>query len=53
VLRGDISYQDPGTEAYEAKHRTRAGHNLRRGADHLDLTLLNTETDEILQPVVS
>jgi transposase len=53
VLRGDISYQGPGTEAYEAKHRTRAVHNLRQRADHLDFTLLNTETGEILQPVVS
>lgn len=53
VLRGDISYQDPGAEAYEANHRERAVRNLRRRAETLGFTLLNAQTGELLEPVVS
>ncbi len=53
VLRGDISYKDPGVEAYEAKHRQRSLRNLRRRAEHLGFNLHNIETGELLQPMVS
>ncbi len=53
VLRGDIDYRDSGARAYEERHRTRTIHNLRKRAHTLGLGLINLETGELLQPVVS
>ena len=53
VLRGDISYNDPGAEAYEAQHRTRTIRNLRKRALKLGLALLDLETGEVIQPMVT
>ena len=53
VLRGDIEYADPGVDAYEAQHRTRARRNLRTRAQHLGLGLIDLETGELLEPGVS
>ena len=50
VLRGDISYQDPGADVYETKHRDRTLRNLRHRAEKLGFSLLNTETGELLHP---
>ena len=51
VLRGDIAYQDPGADAYDAQHRARAVLSLRRRAQQLGYNLLNAETGELLEPV--
>ena len=53
VLRGDIDYQDPGADAYEAQHRTRTLRNLRNRAQRLGLGLINLETGEVLERGVS
>ena len=53
VLRGDIEYQDPGADAYEAQHRTRTLRNLRNRAQRLGLGLINLETGEVLERGVS
>ncbi len=53
VLRGDIDYRDPGAQAYEAQHRTRTIRNLRKRAQRLGLGLIDLETGEVLQAVVS
>ena len=53
VLRGDIEYCDPGASAYETQHRARTLRNLRKRAQHFGFDLINVETGELLQPVVS
>jgi transposase len=53
VLRGDIDYRDPGAHAYETQHRTRTIRNLRKRAKTLGLGLIDLETGELLQPMVS
>lgn len=52
VLRGDIEYQDPGADAYDAQHRDRAIRNLRRRAQQLGYNLLDVATGELLEPGV-
>jgi hypothetical protein len=53
VLRGDINYCDPGAEAYEAQHRTRTLRNIRNRAQRLGFGLVNLETGELIEGVVS
>ena len=53
VLRGNIDYRDPGAEAYETQHRTRTLRNLRKRAQRLGFDLVDLETGELLQRVVS
>lgn len=53
TLRGDFIYHDPGADAYDAQHRQRALHNLRRRAEQLGYSLLNTQTGELIQTGVS
>ena len=53
VLRGDIDYADPGVDAYEAQHRTRALRNLRTRAQQLGLGVIDLETGELMEPGVS
>ncbi len=53
VLRGDIEYADPGVDAYEAQHRTRALRNLRNRAQQLGLGLIHLETGQLVEPGVS
>jgi transposase len=52
ALKGELVYQDPGTDAYNAKQRTRIMHSLRQRAGSLGFDLVNRETGEIL-PAVS
>jgi transposase len=52
VLRGDITYQDPGATAYLELHRTRLINSLRRRATELGLSLINLETGEVLDHAV-
>ena len=48
VLRGDISYSDPGAAAYAQLHRTHLIKALRKRAQRLGLALLDLNTGEIL-----
>jgi transposase len=50
VLRGDISYSDPGAEAYAQLHRTRLLKSLRKRAYQLGHALVDLSTAEILPP---
>jgi transposase len=52
VLRGDLTYQDPGASAYLELHRTRLINSLRRRAKELGLSLINLETGEVLDHAV-
>lgn len=53
TLKGELHYQDPGPETYDAQQRERALRRLQRNARALGLTLVNTHTGEVLAPVVS
>jgi transposase len=48
VLRGDLTYQDPGASAYLELHRTRLINSLRRRAKEVGFSLINLETGEVL-----
>lgn len=48
VLRGDLTYQDPGAAAYLELHRKRLINSLRRRAKEVGLGLINLETGEVL-----
>jgi len=48
VLRGDLTYCDPGANAYLELHRTRIINALRRRAKEVGLSLINLETGEVL-----
>jgi transposase len=52
VLRGELSYHDPGANAYLELHRTRLINGLRRRAKELGLGLINLETGEVLDHAV-
>ena len=52
VLRGDLTYQDPGASAYLELHRTRLINSLRRRAKEVGLSLINLETGEVLDHAV-
>jgi hypothetical protein len=46
-------YHDPGAAAYDAHHRTRVLRRLRQRAATLGFALVNLETGEQLERVVS
>jgi transposase len=50
ILRGDISYSDPGAEAYAQLHRTRLLKSLCKRAHQLGHALIDLSTGEILPP---
>jgi transposase len=53
MLRGDITYHDPGAAAYEAQRRARNLGNLRQRARQFGFALLDLKTGEVLgQPAV-
>jgi transposase len=53
VLRGDITYADPGAEAYAQMHRTSMLKALRKRAQQLGLQLLDPTSGEVLGQTVS
>lgn len=53
ALKGELVYQDPGANAYDARQRARVLHLLRQRAATLGFDLLNRETGELLDPAVS
>lgn len=53
TLKGDLVYQDPGAEAYDAKDRVRTLRRLRQRAEHLGFTLVDLKTGELAEGTVS
>ena len=49
ALRGDLVYQDPGADHYDAQQRSRLLRRLRQRATTLGFDLVNRETGEVLQ----
>lgn len=47
VLSGKIIYQDPGADAYDSAHRERSIRALKRKAELLGLTVLETAVGEV------
>ncbi|MQA90236.1 MAG: IS110 family transposase [Gemmatimonas sp.] len=47
-LKGEIVYQDPGPDAYNAAQRQRALKHLRKRAKYLGFALVNVETGELV-----
>ena len=53
ALKGELVYRDPGADAYDAQQRTRVLRRLRQRAATLGFELVNRETGELLERVVS
>ena len=53
TLKGDLVYQDPGADAYEARDRVRVLRRLRQRAEHLGLALVDLKTGEVTEGTVS
>ena len=53
ILKGDLTYHDPGADAYEAQQRAHSIRRLQRHAAKLGLTLVNPATGELLSEAVS
>ncbi len=51
TLRRDIIYTDQGAESYEASDRNRMPRNLQRKAQKLGLSLLDSDTGELVSGV--
>ena len=47
VLAGKIDYKDPGADAYDSAHRERSIRALKRKAELLGLTVLESDTVEV------
>lgn len=50
MLKGELTYNDPGAAVYEAQQRERALRTLRRRATHLGLGLVDLSTGEVISP---
>jgi transposase len=53
TLKGDLVYQDPGADAYEAHDRARTIRRLRQRAGNLGFALVDLKTGEITEGAVS
>ncbi len=53
TLKGELVYSDPGADAYDAKHRTQLIRRLHHRAAKMGFALVNIETGELLESVVS
>ncbi|MDQ3937584.1 MAG: IS110 family transposase [Chloroflexota bacterium] len=53
TLKGDLHYDDPGAEAYDAQHRVQVLRRLRHRAKMLGLALVDLTTGEVLEAAVS
>ena len=51
ALKGELTYRDPGGDAYAQQQRTRTLRRIRQRAATLGFDLVNHETGELLQPV--
>lgn len=50
MLKGELTYNDPGATVYEAQQRERALRSLRRRAVHLGFGLIDLSTGEVISP---
>lgn len=50
-LKGELVYQDPGTAAYDIRHRESVIRGLRKRAAALGFSLVNGQTGEVLEGV--
>jgi hypothetical protein len=53
TLKEGLVYQDPGAAAYNARDRARLVRRLTHRAASLGFAILDTDTGEVIQPVVS
>jgi transposase len=53
ALKGDLVYQDPGADAYDAQHREHLVRRLRHRASKMGFALVDLETGELLEAAVS
>ena len=53
VLKGELTYQDPGPDAYAERQRSRAVRNLKKRANLLGFDLVQVDTGELLAEGVS
>jgi transposase len=53
MLKGEIQYQDPGPDAYDARQRQRLLRKLHKRAESLGFALVAIDTGELLQAGVS
>jgi transposase len=53
LLKGDLIYADPGAEAYDARFHAQLTRRLKHRAAKLGFALVNLETGELLDPLVS
>jgi transposase len=53
MLKGDLTYQDPGPAAYSERQHTRAVRHLRKRAQLLGFALVQLDTGELLAKGVS
>lgn len=53
TLKGELQYADPGADAYDAHHRAQLVRRLRHRAQKLGFALVELETGEVLEAVVS
>ena len=53
TLKGTLRYQDPGAAAYDTHQRARVLRRLRHRAENLGFALVNRQTGELLEGVVS
>lgn len=53
MLKGDLVYQDPGADAYNAHDRVRVLRRLRQRAEHLGFALVDLKTGEVTEATVS
>jgi transposase len=51
LLKGDLTYRDPGANSYDEAQRRFALKSLRRRASHLGFHLVSAQTGEILEGV--
>jgi transposase len=52
-LKGDLLYDDPGADAYDAQHHAQLVRRLRTRATKLGFALVDLETGELIEAVVS
>jgi hypothetical protein len=53
TLKGELVYQDPGADAYDARHRTQVLRRLKHRAAKLGFTLVDLQTGELVTQEVS
>ena len=53
MLKGEIQYQDPGPDAYDARQRQRLVRKLHKRAEALGFALVAIDTGELVPGGVS